>query len=68
MTRSVLPGRRVDPARRCGDRLGWDHRGVRRPDGDVWEVAHNPAWTIDDDGTTHLERATLRAGDAQDGA
>jgi catechol 2,3-dioxygenase-like lactoylglutathione lyase family enzyme len=24
------------------------------PDGYVWEVAHNPGWTIHDDGTTHL--------------
>jgi uncharacterized protein len=24
------------------------------PEGYVWEVAHNPAWTIRDDGTTHL--------------
>jgi len=26
------------------------------PDGYVWEVAHNPAWTITDDGQTRLER------------
>ena len=24
------------------------------PDGHPWEVAHNPGWTIDDDGATHL--------------
>ncbi len=24
------------------------------PDGYVWEVAHNPAWTIGDDGSTRL--------------
>lgn len=24
------------------------------PDGYVWEVAHNPAWTLDADGTIHL--------------
>jgi catechol 2,3-dioxygenase-like lactoylglutathione lyase family enzyme len=24
------------------------------PDGHPWEVAHNPAWTIADDGTVHL--------------
>jgi uncharacterized glyoxalase superfamily protein PhnB len=25
------------------------------PDGHVWEVAHNPGWTIDDTGRTLLE-------------
>jgi catechol 2,3-dioxygenase-like lactoylglutathione lyase family enzyme len=24
------------------------------PDGHVWEVAHNPAWTIDQDGSVHI--------------
>ncbi len=24
------------------------------PDGYVWEVAHNPAWTLDDDGSIHI--------------
>ena len=24
------------------------------PDGYVWEVAHNPGWTIADDGTVHI--------------
>jgi uncharacterized protein len=24
------------------------------PDGHPWEVAHNPGWTIDDDGSVHL--------------
>jgi uncharacterized protein len=24
------------------------------PDGYVWEVAHNPDWTINDDGTVHI--------------
>ena len=24
------------------------------PDGHPWEVAHNPHWTIDDDGGVHL--------------
>ena len=24
------------------------------PDGYVWEVAHNPGWTINDDGTVHI--------------
>lgn len=24
------------------------------PDGHPWEVAHNPGWTIDEDGTVHL--------------
>ena len=25
------------------------------PDGHPWEVAHNPGWRIDDDGTVHLD-------------
>ena len=25
------------------------------PDGYVWEVAHNTAWTLDSDGTVHIE-------------
>ena len=24
------------------------------PDGHVWEVAHNPGWTIQDDGTIRM--------------
>jgi len=24
------------------------------PDGYVWEIAHNPGWTLHDDGTVHL--------------
>jgi catechol 2,3-dioxygenase-like lactoylglutathione lyase family enzyme len=24
------------------------------PDGYVWEVAHNPGWTLDEDGTIHI--------------
>lgn len=24
------------------------------PDGHVWEVAHNPGWVLDDDGSVHL--------------
>ena len=24
------------------------------PDGYVWEVAHNPGWTLSDDGTVHI--------------
>jgi catechol 2,3-dioxygenase-like lactoylglutathione lyase family enzyme len=26
------------------------------PDGHPWEVAHNPGWRLDDDGTVHLPR------------
>jgi predicted lactoylglutathione lyase len=25
------------------------------PDGHPWEVAHNPGWRVDDDGTVHLD-------------
>jgi uncharacterized protein len=28
------------------------------PDGYVWEVAHNPGWTLADDGSTHLTSAS----------
>jgi uncharacterized glyoxalase superfamily protein PhnB len=24
------------------------------PDGYVWEVAHNPGWTLSDNGTVHI--------------
>ncbi len=26
------------------------------PDGHPWEVAHNPGWQLDEDGSVHLER------------
>lgn len=30
------------------------HAHVADPNGVVWEIAHNPGWRIDDDGTVHL--------------
>lgn len=30
------------------------HAIVRDPNGVVWEVAHNPGWHVDPDGTVHL--------------
>lgn len=30
------------------------HAIVRDPNGVVWEVAHNPGWRVDADGTVHL--------------
>ncbi|MEX5293681.1 VOC family protein [Kocuria sp. CPCC 205268] len=30
------------------------HAHVADPNGVVWEVAHNPGWRVDDDGTVHL--------------
>jgi len=49
------------PLRRCGDpaHRRKDVRGgysgdFLDPDGHGWEVAHNPHWTITDDGQTRL--------------
>lgn len=30
------------------------HAYVADPDGVCWEIAHNPGWSVDDDGTVHL--------------
>ncbi|MHC5558585.1 VOC family protein [Kocuria sp. U4B] len=30
------------------------HAHVADPNGVVWEIAHNPGWRVDDDGTVHL--------------
>lgn len=30
------------------------HAYVADPDGFCWEIAHNPGWSIDDDGTVHI--------------
>jgi predicted lactoylglutathione lyase len=30
------------------------HAYVADPDGFRWEIAHNPGWRVDDDGTVHL--------------
>ena len=53
----------IDEARRAGARIAregeetfWGgYSGVFvDPDGHPWEVAHNPRWTIADDGSTRL--------------
>ena len=30
------------------------HAHVRDPNGAIWEIAHNPGWRMDTDGTVHL--------------
>jgi predicted lactoylglutathione lyase len=30
------------------------HAYVADPDGVCWEIAHNPGWSVDDDGTVHI--------------
>jgi uncharacterized protein len=41
---------------RPGDATFWGgYSGVfHDPDGHAWEVAHNPGWRLDDDGSVHL--------------
>ena len=31
------------------------HGHVADPNGVIWEIAHNPGWRVDDDGTVHFE-------------
>lgn len=37
-------------------RASWGgyHSYVQAPDGTVWELAHNPGWSVDADGVAHL--------------
>jgi uncharacterized protein len=53
----------IEEARRAGGTIGrepgetfWGgYSGIFvDPDGHPWEVAHNPAWTISEDGSVHL--------------
>ena len=30
------------------------HGHMQDPNGVIWEIAHNPGWSIDDDGTVRL--------------
>lgn len=46
-------GRVVKPPQ-PGQFGGVFHAQVRDPNGLVWEIAHNPGWRIDPDGTVHL--------------
>jgi uncharacterized protein len=42
-------------ARRGGKAFWGGYTGIfLDPDGHAWEVAHNPHWRLDDDGTVHL--------------
>jgi hypothetical protein len=34
--------------------FGGYHAYVADPDGHRWEIAHNPGWSVDDDGTVRL--------------
>jgi hypothetical protein len=45
-------GRIVRPAARA--EWGGMSRAFAYPDGYVWEVAHNPGWTITDDGSIRI--------------
>ncbi|MFI7482609.1 VOC family protein [Kocuria sp. M1R5S2] len=47
-------GGTVLTAPRPGAFGGVFHAHVADPNGVVWEVAHNPGWGVDDDGTVHL--------------
>jgi catechol 2,3-dioxygenase-like lactoylglutathione lyase family enzyme len=35
--------------------FGGYHAHFRDPNGLIWEIAHNPGWSVDDDGTVRLE-------------
>jgi uncharacterized protein len=42
-------------ARRAGETFWGGYSGVfHDPDGHPWEIAHNPHWTLDDDGSVKL--------------
>jgi catechol 2,3-dioxygenase-like lactoylglutathione lyase family enzyme len=43
------------------------HAYVADPDGFRWEIAHNPGWTVDDDGTVHIHAVDPAPDDADDG-
>lgn len=36
---------------------GGYHAYVEAPDGTVWEIAHNPGWSVDADGNAHIGAA-----------
>ncbi|MBW3602332.1 MAG: VOC family protein [Actinobacteria bacterium] len=37
---------------------GGYHAYVQAPDGTVWEIAHNPGWSVDADGRAHIGPAS----------
>ncbi|MET1155403.1 VOC family protein [Arthrobacter sp.] len=47
----VAAGATVIKAAQAGAFGGIFHGHVKDPNGIVWEIAHNPGWKIDDDGT-----------------
>jgi catechol 2,3-dioxygenase-like lactoylglutathione lyase family enzyme len=50
----VAAGGTVLTAPRPGAFGGVFHAHVADPNGVIWEIAHNPGWGIDDDGTVRL--------------
>jgi catechol 2,3-dioxygenase-like lactoylglutathione lyase family enzyme len=42
--------------RKAPQRAEWGgyHSYVEAPDGTVWEIAHNPGWSVDADGRAHI--------------
>jgi catechol 2,3-dioxygenase-like lactoylglutathione lyase family enzyme len=55
MAQAEAAGARI--ARRAGDTFWGGYAGVFvDPDGHPWEVAHNPHWTLRDDGSVALSR------------
>ena len=50
----VAAGGAVRKAPQEGEFGGVFHAHVADPNGVVWEIAHNPGWRIDDDGTVRL--------------
>jgi uncharacterized protein len=46
--------------RKPPQRASWGgyHAYVETPDGTMWELAHNPGWRVDADGTAHLGPAS----------
>lgn len=49
----VAAGGRLRKAPQRAD-FGGYHAYVEAPDGTVWEIAHNPGWRVDPDGTAHI--------------
>lgn len=45
--------------RKPAQRAEWGgyHSYVEAPDGTVWEIAHNPGWSVDADGRAHIGSA-----------
>lgn len=54
VARAVKAGARLvkSPQRAA---FGGYHGHIADPNGVVWEVCHNPGWSVDEDGTVHLD-------------